>query len=159
MISHPFELRFWSINYHFEGKNMPYETVQNSTRSNSRIKKWTFWPCAVRVLVLTVEKWIFQMLWLLDLPTYFYLFDFEIHDFSPFLIYFLIFLIFVWRVNWGWTKYGIDTNLLLLFLILWAKKLNSNWLKIIVNKEEDESTNGGERSSTKGREVREIWNW
>jgi len=35
-------------------------------------------------------------------------------------------------------------------------KLNSNWLKIIVNKEEDESTNGGERSSTKGRGERNL---
>ena len=31
VISHPLQLRFWPVNYHFERKNIPYETIQNST--------------------------------------------------------------------------------------------------------------------------------
>ena len=41
---------------------MPYEMVHNSIesiQSNGRIKKSTFWPYSVRVLVLIVVKWIF----------------------------------------------------------------------------------------------------
>ena len=44
---------------------MPYKTIQNSTWSNSQIKKSTFWPYPVRVLVLIAVNWIFKLLWLL----------------------------------------------------------------------------------------------
>ena len=44
---------------------MPYKTIQNSTWSNGQIKKSTFWPYPVRVLVLIAVNWIFKLLWLL----------------------------------------------------------------------------------------------
>ena len=80
----------------FQRENMPYEMVQNSIWSNGWIKKWTFWPYPIRVLVIFVVKWIFQMLWLFDSPFkhvvfIFTPFGFEIHDFAHFLLFFFFF--------------------------------------------------------------------
>ena len=74
---------------------MPYEIVQNSTRSNVWIKKSTFLLYSVRVLVSFFVKWVFQMLWLFDSLIkralfIFTHFGFEIHDFSAFLIFFCL---------------------------------------------------------------------
>ena len=97
------------INYCFKGKHMPYEMVQNPPWSNGRIKKLTFWPPPIRVLVRFSVKRVFQMLWLFDLPFkhvvfIFSLFGFETHVFAPFF-----FGSFFWRMNRGRTKYGINS--------------------------------------------------
>ena len=67
----------------------------NPTRSNSWIKKSTFLPPPIRVLVRFSVKQVFQMLWIFDLPFkhfvfIFALFGFETHVFAPYL-YFLKF--------------------------------------------------------------------
>ena len=97
----------------FQRENMPYEMVQNSIWSNGRIKKWTFWPYPIRVLVIFVVKWIFQMLWLFDSPFkhvvfIFTLFGFKIHDFSHFLFFF--FLVFILMRESGQDKIRYQHN-------------------------------------------------
>ena len=92
---------------------MPYETIQNPTRSNSWIKKSTFLPPPIRVLVRFSIKQVFQMLWIFDLPFkhfvfIFALFGFETHVFAPYLFFFKIFWSLFWYMNWSRTKYGID---------------------------------------------------
>ena len=48
------------MNYRFEGKNMTYKTVQNSTQLEGRIKKSTFWPYLLGFLVLIAIKGVLE---------------------------------------------------------------------------------------------------
>ena len=73
----------------FQRENYALHDGPKFTQYNSRIKKSTFWPYSIRVLVLIVAKWFFQMLCILDSPfkhvvLIFTLFFFEIHDFAHF---------------------------------------------------------------------------
>jgi len=75
---------------------MPYETIQNPTRSNGQIKKSTFLPPSIRVLVRFYVKRVFQMLWIFDLlfkhfVFIFAIFGFETHVFAPYLFFFKFF--------------------------------------------------------------------
>ena len=104
----------------FQRENMPYEMVQNSMWSNGRIKKWTFLPYPIRVLVIFVVKWIFQMLWLFDSPFkhvvfIFIFFGFEIHDFAHFLFFFFDFLVFILMRESGQDKIRYQHNFLFFF--------------------------------------------
>ena len=97
---------------------MPYKTIQNSTRSNSRIKNSTFWPYPVTVLVLIAVKWIFQSMWLFDSPfkhvvlifTLFWLWNSWFCTFFNFLIYFILLFFFCLCFD-VWIEIGQNTVL------------------------------------------------
>ena len=82
------------LKYHFEGKNMLYEIVQNSTWSNGRIKKSILWPYSDRVLVRFSIKWVFQMLWLFDSPFKHVIYIFHFWLWNSWFFTFPFFLIF-----------------------------------------------------------------
>ena len=94
---------------------MTDKIVQTSTWSNVLIKKSTFWPYPVRVLVLIAVKWIFQTLWPFDPQSNHIIFilthfGFEPHDFALFFGFFSIFWSLFWLMNQGRTKYGINSD-------------------------------------------------
>ena len=120
----------------FQRENMPYVMVQNSIWSNGWIKKWTFWPYPIRVLVIFVVKWIFQMLWLFDSPFkhvvfIFTPFGFEIHDFAHFLLFFFFFLVFVLMRESGQDKIPYQQSSLI-FLDFFLLQNNTILLTILL---------------------------
>ena len=105
------------MNYRFEGKNMAYETVQNSTQLDSWIKKSTFLPHPARVLVLVAIKGVLNVmiLWSTIWSRFVYLlpfFGFEIWNLH--LFYFYSFFFSDFSICFAaWIKSGQNTVLTL----------------------------------------------
>ena len=164
VIYHPFELQFMPINYRFEGKNIPYKMIQNSIWSNDRIKKSTFLPYLVRVLVLIVAKMVFKYCDLLIhhpimLYLFFTRFGFKIHDFSPFSI-FLIFLIFILIflslfccMNLSRKKYNIDRRQIRAWV---SGEWRNRWVGSCAGGDGSTRSGGWERKKMKGRGEEKI---
>lgn len=77
---------------------MSYETVQNSTRSDGWIKKSTFVPYTVRVLISIAIKRVFKcfdplIYFPIMLYLFFTLFIFRTCNFAPFFFFFLAFIL------------------------------------------------------------------
>ena len=149
--------------------------VQNSIWSNDRIKKTTFWPYLVRVLVLIVAKMVFKYCDLLIhhpimLYLFFTRFGFKIHDFSPFSPFsiFLIFLIFDFLIFlfWFWffclcfvawikvgKKYNIDRRQIRARV---SGERRNRWVDSCAGGDGSARSGGWERKKMKGRGEEKI---